>query len=119
MTQELLERLDNPPYQYMRFIPYPETPLYKYCIENELITSPHELGDWAPYTTRMANGTNLSHIPKQLIDDAMRHFIQTYATRSLRFTIKHNPASFFQINAQRNADVQNPLFAYPAMPLQP
>lgn len=93
MTQELLERLDNPPYQYMRFIPYPETPLFKYCIENELITSPHELGDWAAYTTRMANGTNLSQVPKQLIDGAMRHFIQTYATRSLRFTIKHNPAS--------------------------
>ncbi len=40
LTQQLIERLDNPPYQYMRYIPYPDTPLFKYCLVKGLITPP-------------------------------------------------------------------------------
>jgi signal transduction histidine kinase/radical SAM superfamily enzyme YgiQ (UPF0313 family) len=106
MTHELLERLDNPPYLYMRFVPYPGTPLLKYCEEKGLVTPPQRLGDWADFTVRSATQVNLSDVPTDIVNGAMAEFVSTYAIRRLKFTIKHrrsyfwtmlrNPVEFFQ-----------------------
>jgi len=97
MTQKLLERLDNPPYIYNRYVPYPGTILFDYCVANGLITAPKKLGDWANFTVQSANKVNLSNVPQKIIDEAAANFRRTYVMRRLRFTIRHNPAYFWNI----------------------
>ncbi len=94
MTQQLIKRLDTPPYQYMMYLPYPGTVLFDYCVSHGLITPPEKLSDWGPFTTHFVSGANLSNVPQHMIDKAMAVFTSTYALRPLRFTLKHNPAYF-------------------------
>jgi radical SAM superfamily enzyme YgiQ (UPF0313 family) len=96
LTQELLERLDNPPNLYNRYVPYPGTTLFDYCIANGLITSPQKLTDWGNFTEMSATNTNLSLVPQEIIDQAMADFRKTYAVRRVRFMIRHNPAYFWK-----------------------
>jgi radical SAM superfamily enzyme YgiQ (UPF0313 family) len=96
-SQELLERLDQPPFLYNHFVPYPGTTLFDYCIENGLIEAPRKLEDWGQYTVRLATEVNLSQVPSHIIEEATLNFKSTYATRRLRFTIRHNPIYFLKI----------------------
>ena len=97
LTQELLKRLDYPPYTYMRYVPYPGTTLLNYCVTNGLISPPQKLGDWGNFTTISATQINLSNIPQGMIDQAMTSFRKTYAVRPLRFALRHNPAYFLSL----------------------
>jgi radical SAM superfamily enzyme YgiQ (UPF0313 family) len=96
-SQELLERLDQPPFMYNHFVPYPGTTLFDYCINNGLIQVPQILGDWGQFTVRLATEVNLSQVPSHIIEKATLNFKRTYATRRLRFTIRHNPTYFLKI----------------------
>jgi radical SAM superfamily enzyme YgiQ (UPF0313 family) len=96
LSQDLLERLDNPPYLYNRYVPYPGTTLFDYCIANGLIASPQKLADWPNFTEMSATTVNLSHIPQEKIDQAMADFRKTYALRRIRFMIRHNPTYFWK-----------------------
>jgi len=97
MTNDLIERLDHPPYTYMRYTPYPGTTLLDYCITNRLITPPDKLADWGDFTTLAATQVNMSHIPQEMIEKAAAHFRKTYAVRPLRFALRHNPAYFWSL----------------------
>ena len=97
LTQGLLARLDNPPYMYNRYIPYPGTPLFDYCVSQGLIAPPERLGDWANFTTVAATKINLSEVPQQMIDEAAANFRKKYAVQRFRFTMRHNPAYFWII----------------------
>ena len=96
LSQELLERLGNPPNLYNRYVPYPGTTLFDYCIANGLITSPQKLADWGNFTEVSATSVNLSHVPQEMIDQAMADFRKTYAVRRVRFMMRHNPAYFWK-----------------------
>lgn len=97
LTHELLGRLDNPPYLYMKFVPYPGTHLFNYCVTNGLITPPEKLGDWANFTIQSAIKANLSDVPTGIINEAMADFRRTYGMQRLRFTMKHHPSYFLKI----------------------
>ncbi|APV43702.1 Radical SAM superfamily enzyme YgiQ, UPF0313 family [Dehalogenimonas formicexedens] len=96
----LLRRLDNPPYLYMKFVPYPETKLFDYCVEHGLVALPKTLHEWTYFPIKCANEINLSQIPQKMMDDAMSVFRRSYATRRVRFMLRHNPA-FFKMAFQR------------------
>jgi len=97
LTHELLERLDEPPYTYMRYVPYPGTPLFDYCVANGLVTPPEKLGDWGNFTVMCATKFNLSNIPQEMIEEAAANFSRTYAVRPLRFAMKHHPSYFLSL----------------------
>ena len=98
LTQELLERLDNPPYLYMKFVPYPGTPLFDYCVTNGLITPPGKLGsDWVDLVELYTWKVNFSNVPQEMIDEAVDNYGRTYAVRRLKFTLKHRPSYFWTI----------------------
>ena len=97
LTNNLLERLDHPPYSYMRYTPYPGTALLDYCITNRLISPPEKLADWGNFTTMAATQINMSHIPQEMIEEGAAHFKKTYAVRPLRFALRHNPAYFWSL----------------------
>ena len=94
MTQDLLKRLDYPPYTLGRFIPYPGTALIRYCNDHGLISQPEKLGQWGEFTNRMAFMVNLSQIPKEAIEASMASYVRGYALRPLRFAFKYNRAYF-------------------------
>ncbi len=95
MTRKLLRRLDNPPYIYMRFVPYPGSVLFDYCVTNGLISPPQKLADWAEYTILSATRTNLSDVTNEVIEDNTAYYRRTYAWQRLRFTMKHKPSYFW------------------------
>jgi radical SAM superfamily enzyme YgiQ (UPF0313 family) len=97
LTNDLLERLDHPPYTYMRYTPYPGTTLLDYCVTNQLITSPEKLADWGNFTTMAATQVNMSLIPQEKIEEEATHFRRTYAVRPIRFAVRHNPAYFWSL----------------------
>ena len=94
LTHRLLERLDNPPYIYMRFVPYPGSELYEYCVTNKLIEAPPSLAAWADFTVKSATEANLSDVPKEIIDQNTAYYRKTYAWQRLRFTMRHRPGFF-------------------------
>ncbi len=97
MTHELLERLDNPYYLYNRFVPYPRTVLFDYCVANGLITPPRKLDDWPEFLMLYSQKVNLSEVPQEMIDEAITNFRNTYAIQRFRFTVRHNPSYFWII----------------------
>ena len=97
LSQDLMDRLDKPPYLYMKFVPYPGTPLFDDCVARGLITPPQKLGEWASFTTRSATEANLSDVPTDMLDEAKIDFVTTYAIRRLRFTLKHRPSYFWKM----------------------
>ncbi len=102
MSLEFLERLDSPPCLYMKFAPYPGSTLFDYCVANGSITPPQKLSDWADFPMLCVSKVNFSSVPQEMIDEAEANFKKTYATRRLRFTMRHNPSYFWKI-------IRNPL----------
>jgi radical SAM superfamily enzyme YgiQ (UPF0313 family) len=90
MTRQLLKRLDYPPYTYMQYVPYPGTTMMQYCVDNKLIDPPQKLEEWGSFTTIAATSSNLSDVPKEMIDEATGNFRRAYAIRTIRFAFKHN-----------------------------
>lgn len=98
MSLELLSRLDNPPYLYMKFVPVLGTPLFDYCVTNGQIVPPTKLSsDWADFAELSAMKVNFSNVPQEMIDEATDNFRRTYAVQRLRFTMRHNPTYFWKI----------------------
>jgi radical SAM superfamily enzyme YgiQ (UPF0313 family) len=92
----LIKHLDNPPYLFMKFVAYPQTRLFDYCIEKELITSvPNKLIDWTDFPTIHTNEINLSEVPQVIIDAAVDNYQKTYSLNRFRFTLKYKPAFFW------------------------
>ena len=89
-----LKKLDEPPYLYMKFVPYPGTKLFDYCVQNGQIKLPATLEEWVNFPINCANETNLSEVPQKLMDEAMAGFRRSYATRRVRFMLRHNPGYF-------------------------
>ncbi len=48
-TLDFIKRLDNPPYLFMKFVPYPKTVLFDHCVANKLVTVPERLADWSSF----------------------------------------------------------------------
>jgi len=93
-THEMLKRLDNPYYMYNRFVPFPGSALYDYCISRGMITQPERLVDWPAYLMEYANKINLSQVPIEIMQEAAARWRATYAAQRVRFTLKHNPGYF-------------------------
>ncbi len=91
---DFMKRLDQPPYLYMKFVPYPGTKLFDYCLEKGMLKLPGTLLEWTEFPIKCANETNLSEVPQKLMDEAMAGFRRSYATRRVRFMLRHNPAFF-------------------------
>ncbi len=90
----MLKRLDNPYYMYNRFVPFPGSALYDYCIAQGMITQPERLDDWPAYLMEYANKINLSQVPTEMMQEAAARWRSTYAAQRVRFTLKHNPSYF-------------------------
>lgn len=90
LTRELLHQLDDPPFAYARFVPYPGTPLYNYCVEKRLVTSPGSLAGWAPFVSHHHTQANLSQVPDEMIDKAFKEFENSFGERLERFMSRHN-----------------------------
>jgi len=97
MSLELIQRLDNPPYLLMKYVPYPDTLLFDYCIKKGLITAPKKLSEWTDFYLRYANEINLSEIPDSMIAEAVAKHRKTYSIQRLSFTMKHKKASYLEI----------------------
>jgi radical SAM superfamily enzyme YgiQ (UPF0313 family) len=108
LTHKLLKKLDDPPYLYMRFVPYAGTPLYDYCVSNRLIDPPRRLEDWADFAFMSATRANLSQVPDELVNGAFAEYTRTYASRRVRFTLRHNPSFFWTL-------LRNPVEFYKAV----
>ena len=91
---ELLDRFDKPPFLYMKFVPYPASELYDYCIDQKLVKEPQSLADWVTFPLLCATDVTLSEVPRKMIADAMAGYRADYAMRRIRFMIRHNPAFF-------------------------
>ena len=93
-TLDFIKRLDNPPYLFMKFVPYPKTVLFDRCVADKLVTVPDHLADWGSFQFYHATEANLSKVPQKLMDEAMADFRTTFAIRRFRFMLRHNPAYF-------------------------
>ncbi|MGI2336916.1 MAG: B12-binding domain-containing radical SAM protein [Dehalogenimonas sp.] len=94
-THEMLKRLDNPYYMYNRFVPFPGSALYDYCVSEGLVSPPQKLEDWPKYLIEYANKINLSQVPSEMMAEAAANWRKNYAAQRVRFTLKHNPAYFW------------------------
>jgi radical SAM superfamily enzyme YgiQ (UPF0313 family) len=90
LTQQLLHKLDDPPFEYGRFVPYPGTPLYNYCVEQRLIVPPKRLAEWAPFVDHHYAKGNLSQVPDKIIDEAFKEWNTSYVIRRESFNSRHN-----------------------------
>ncbi len=93
-TQDMLSRLDNPYYMYNRFVPFPGSVLFDYCVKHNLVTLPERLEGWPEYLMRFCNQVNISEVPEAVMSEAAARWRATYAVQRFRFTLKHNPAYF-------------------------
>ena len=93
-SMELLDRFDKPPFLYMKFVTYPDSTLYDYCINQKLVKEPKNLADWITFPLLCATDISLSEVPRALIAEAMAGYRADYAVRRIRFMIRHNPAFF-------------------------
>jgi anaerobic magnesium-protoporphyrin IX monomethyl ester cyclase len=93
-TLEFIKRLDNPPYLFMKFVPYPKTVLFDYCAGEKLISIPEKLSEWSGFQLHYATKGNVSEVPQSLMDEALASFRATFAVRRFRFMLRHNPAYF-------------------------
>ena len=93
-TQEMLKDLDDPYYMYNRFVPFPGSVLFDYCVKHGLVTLPEKLEGWPEYLMRFSNQVNISEVPEEMMNEAAAHWRATYAVQRFRFTLKHNPSYF-------------------------
>lgn len=96
LTQKLLERLDNPYSLFTRYIPFPGSVLYNYCVTEGLINPPRRLGDWVELIEN-SDKLNLSEVPDRQISDAIDNWRKNYAKQRVRFAIRHNPSYFLTV----------------------
>ncbi len=96
-TRELLHKMGDTPYFYMRFVPYPGTPIYQYCIEQGLVTPPDKLADWPHFSFNMAIKGNLSQVPTEVVTEAFAEYARTYASRRVRFMWRYNKPFFLSL----------------------
>jgi anaerobic magnesium-protoporphyrin IX monomethyl ester cyclase len=93
-TQTMLKDLDEPYYMYNRFVPFPGSVLFDYCVKHGLVTLPEKLEGWPEYLMRFSNQINISEVPEEMMSEAAAHWRATYAVQRFRFTLKHNPSYF-------------------------
>jgi len=96
-SHELLKRLDNPYYMYHRYVPFPGSAWYDYCVKNELVTPPSRLEGWTEFIMKHGHGANLSQVPQEVIEEAVTQWANTYAAQRFKFTLKYNPGYFWVI----------------------
>ncbi|KTB47887.1 B12-binding domain-containing radical SAM protein [Dehalogenimonas alkenigignens] len=101
-TRDLLHKMGDTPYFYMRFVPYPGTPIYYYCIEKGLIKPPEKLADWPHFSFNLATRGNLSEVPTEVVTEAFAEYARTYGPRRVRFMWRYNKRFFLSM-------VKNPL----------
>ncbi len=94
LTRELLHKMGDTPYFYMRFVPYPETPLYNYCVEQGLITPPNKLADWPHFSYNLATSGNLSQVPTAIVNESFAEYARTYASRRVLFKWRYDKQFF-------------------------
>ncbi len=97
MTQELIRRLDSPPYQYMPYMPFPGTALFNYCVTEGLVDPPKMLYDWSNISILSTINPNYINVPRKMIDGAMANLKRMYFLRPLRFSLKHMPFYFLTL----------------------
>jgi len=96
-TLEMLEKLDKPPYLYMKFVPYPDTEVFDYCAERGIISMPQKLSEWAAFPLKVSTELRLSEVPQKMMNEAMANYRKTYIAHRIRFTMRHNPRFFWTI----------------------
>ena len=96
-TQALLKRLDNPYYFLNRFVPFPGSDLFDYCVHNNLIEAPQKLEDWPAYIMEYSTKINLTNCPESMLSEAATNFRNNYAVQRFRFTFKHNKRYFLNM----------------------
>jgi anaerobic magnesium-protoporphyrin IX monomethyl ester cyclase len=96
-TRELLHTMGDTPYFYMRFVPYPGTPIYYYCIDQGLISPPISLAEWPHFSFNMATKGNLSKVPTEIVTEAFAEFARTYGPRRVRFMWRYNKIFFLSL----------------------
>jgi anaerobic magnesium-protoporphyrin IX monomethyl ester cyclase len=96
-TKTLLKKMDNPPYIYMRYVPYAGTPLFQYCVDHKLIDPPMTLREWPDFAYHSAIKANISEIPDDMVNNSFAEYARDYPIRRVRFMIRHNPAFFLQV----------------------
>jgi radical SAM superfamily enzyme YgiQ (UPF0313 family) len=96
-SEDLIHRLDNPPYLNAKFVPYPGSYLFDYCVSRKLIDPPQKLSEWPKFAEKCATQINLSSVPDTIVYEAMANFGKTVAARRARFAIRHDPSYFLKI----------------------
>ncbi|PPD57690.1 B12-binding domain-containing radical SAM protein [Dehalogenimonas etheniformans] len=94
-THAMLSRLDDPYYMFNRFVPFPGSVLFDYCVKHSLVNLPERLEGWPEYLMRFSNQVNISKVPEEMMSEAAARWRATYAVQRFRFTLKHNPAYFW------------------------
>ena len=97
LTRDLLHKMGDTPYFYMRFVPYPGTPLYSYCVEQNLITPPDNLAEWPHFSFNLAIKGNVSQVPTEVVNEAFAEYARTYASRRVRFMWRFNKRFFLAL----------------------
>jgi len=93
-TLAMLKRLDNPYYMYNRFVPFPGSVLFDYCVRHNLVSMPERLEDWPAYLMRFSTQLNISEVPDEIMTESAAHWRATYAVQRFRFTLRHDPTYF-------------------------
>ncbi len=96
-TQDLIKRLDKPPYQYMPYMPFPGTVLYDYCVKEGLIKEPANLAEWAGVLTLRAINPSYLKVPPEMLDKALDDLRDMYFLRPFRFALRHMPLYFTRL----------------------
>ncbi|KTB48892.1 Fe-S oxidoreductase [Dehalogenimonas alkenigignens] len=97
-TQRFLtEKLDRPYYMFHRYVPFPGSAMYDYCVEHNLIKVPTTLEEWPEYVKYYGHKANLCEVPQEIIEAAVLKWSTTYAMQRFRFTLKHDKSYFWII----------------------
>ncbi len=96
-TQDLIKRLDKPPYQYMPYMPFPATVLYDYIIKEGLIKEPANLAEWAGVLTLRSMNPSYLKVPPEMLDKALDDLRDMYFLRPLRFALRNMPLYFTRL----------------------
>ncbi len=97
-TQRFLtEDLDRPYYMFHRYVPFPGSAMYDYCVEHKMINVPQKLEEWPAYVKFYGHKASLSQVPDEVIEAAVQKWSTTYAMQRFRFTLKHDRSYFWII----------------------
>lgn len=93
-TKRLIKELGNPPYQYVSYIPYPGTELYRYCVANGL-KPPKTTAQWAAFISQPDCGIQWSEVPKEMTARFKDNLVKYYFWRRNSFALKHGMFAFY------------------------